>query len=201
MATLISRYADFVKNIDRARELVGLGQSLTGLTVGTVDPTDMYRAALVQSVAALDSYAHDVVLDRAVDILLGRLAAGSATRLGLHFGAVRELLAAPTPTDLEMICRQKINERLSTETFQKPDDVAGAFAMVGVPAIWSSAFGTSAGTTKTSLSLVVQRRNRIVHRCDVDPSDPSSFLALTAEDAIQAIETVRSIVSGINGLL
>lgn len=192
------RYLQFQSNIARCREFVGLGQAISGMTVGTVDATDMYRAALVQCVAALDSYVHDVVLDYGVKIVKGSRSPGSASRVGLHISAVSELTCAPTPADLELRARAAINERLSQETFQKPDDVAAAFAMVGVTGLWAGAFGNAAGNTKLALSLVVRRRNGIVHRCDVDPAGAGALYPLSGLDALSAITTVDGVVSGID---
>jgi hypothetical protein len=192
------RYAQFQSNIARSRELVGLGKAIAGITVGTVDAADMYRAALVQSVAALDSYVHDVVLDYAVDIVKGVRGPGSATRVGLDVTAVGSLTTATSPVELELRARAAINERLSRETYQKPDDVAQAFAMVGVPGLWAAAFGNSAGAVKRNLNLVVGRRNRIVHRCDLDPAGTGTVLTLTDTDALDAITTVESAVAGID---
>lgn len=182
----------------RCRELVGLGQAITQLTGGSLDATDVFRAALVQSVAALDSYVHDVVLDYAVEIIKGTRLPGSSSRVGLHISAVGELTCAPNPTELELRARGVINERLSQETFQKPEDIAKAFTMVGVSALWSGAFGISANAAKTALSVVVRRRNGIVHRCDVDQTGLGTLYPLSDADALDAIETVRRTVAALD---
>ncbi len=194
------RYAQFSGEIQRARDLVGLGQGISGMTHGRVDSTDLYRAALVQAVAALDSYVHGVVLDRAVDILLGRVpvAAKASTKVGLPFHAVRPILSAATPTDSELAARASVASRLSLETYQRPDDVAQALAMVGVSKLWTTAFGNAAGTTTLALSLVVQRRNRIVHQCDADPLMPGGHTSLTDQDALDSISTIETTVTGID---
>ena len=190
------RFAQFESNIARCRELVGLGQTITALTGGSLDSTDVFRAALVQSVAALDSYVHDVVLDYAVDILLGTRSPGSSSRVGLHISAVGELTCAPNVTELKLRARGAVNERLSQETYQQPEDIAKAFTMVGVNALWVNSFGANAKTAKTALSLVVRRRNGIVHRCDVDQSGLGTLYPLSDTDALDSIETVRSTVAG-----
>ncbi|OBK43444.1 hypothetical protein [Mycobacterium sp. 1081908.1] len=177
-----------------------MGQALSGLT--PLDLTDVYRAALVQAVAALDAYVHDVVLDRAVEIVMGVRPGGSNTKVGLHFGAVSDLISAPNTLELQMRSKVLVNERLSMETFQKPDDIAKAFAMVGIGAIWSSAFGQSgAEPAKIALSVVVRRRNQIAHRCDMDPSAVSTYLALSDADASDAIDTVERTVTALDSLL
>lgn len=190
-----TRYAQFQSNIRRCRELVGLGKAIAGMTVGTVDATDMYRAALVQCVAALDSYVHDVVLDYSVEILKGVRPPGSSSRVGLHISAVGSLTCAPNQVEFELRARSAVNERLSQETFQKPDDVAKAFAMVGVHALWARAFGNAAGSEKTALSLIVNRRNGIVHRCDIDPTGMGYLYPISDADALDAINTIDRIIA------
>jgi hypothetical protein len=193
------RLGQFRQNIGRATDLVALGQALGTLTVGRVDASDLYRAALVQAVAALDEYVHGVVLDRAVDILLGRRPGNAAgSKVGLHFHAVQELLTAGAPAQVELSARTHIAQRLALETFQRPDSIASAFAMVGLPRLWSTAFPADPGGTKKALGLIVDRRNRIVHSCDADALAPGTVLALSSTDAADSIATVDRIVSAID---
>ena len=180
---------------------MGLGQSLGAMTHGRVDATDIFRAALTQGVAALDAYVHGVVLDRAVDIVLGRTqGTNTAAKVGLHFSAIQQILTAASPVDQELIARTHVAQRLSLETFQRPDDVANAFSMVGINKIWSTAF-TDPQSAKTALSLVVQRRNRIVHQCDADPLTPGIPTLLSDTDALGAIFTVEGTVVAIDAIL
>lgn len=192
------RKAHFDADIQRARDLVGLGQSLGAMTHGRVDASDLYRAALTQAVAALDSYIHGVVLDRAVDILMARVPpAGGRTKVGLHFSAVQQIVSAATPAEMELAARTHVAGRLSLETFQRPDAIASALAMVGVAKVWTAAFPALAGAAKISLGLVVERRNRIVHQCDADPLTPGSATPLSAQDALDSISVVDATVAAI----
>lgn len=197
MAT--SRVRQFALEIVRARDLVGLGQSLQGLTQGRVDGSDMYRAALVHGVAALDSYMHGVILDRAVDILMGRVTSiGAKSKIGLQFSAVQQILSASNPLQQELSARSHVAQRLSLETFQKPDDVANGLAMVGLPKIWTTAFPNDPNGAKTTLGVIVQRRNRIVHQCDADPLTPGTVTPLSDSDAIKSIDAVERTVTTID---
>jgi hypothetical protein len=170
------------------------------MTQGRIEGSDLYRSALVHSVAALDSYVHGIVLDRAVDILMARIPGGSGGKVGLHFGAISQIFAAAasSPADMEIAARTYISERLGLETYQRPDDIGSGLAMVGLNKIWSSAFPKDAGTMKTALGVVVSRRNRIVHECDLDPLNPGSVTPLTDADALNAIETVENVVGAID---
>ncbi|WP_410665970.1 hypothetical protein [Amycolatopsis sp. lyj-84] len=172
------------------------------MTQGLVDASDLYRSSLVQAVAALDSYVHGVVLDRAVDLLMGRMQATTKdAKVGLNFSAVQEIVSAALPADREIAARRHISQRLALETFQKPDDVAKAFSMVGVGKIWSTAFPGGPSNASTALSLVVRRRNRIVHQCDSDPLAPGQVTPLSDQDALDSVATVEMTVATIDSIL
>jgi hypothetical protein len=181
--------------------MIGLGQSLGKITHGVVDESDMYRAGLVQAVAALDHYVHGVVLDRAVDILMGRTSpAGKTSRIGLHFDAVQELLNAGTLVDRESIARTHVAARLSVETFQRADSIAAALAMVGIKSVWKTAFPGDPSSAMTALNLIVDRRNRIVHQGDSDPLSPGSVTPLLHADSSDAIDTIERTALAIDPL-
>jgi hypothetical protein len=196
----VQRLAQFELNLGRSRDLVGLGQAVKGLTSGRVDNSEMYRAALVLAVGALESYVHGVVLDRAVDILLGRITGGADDRkVGLPFGAVSQIIDAQNDADRELAARTHVAQRLSLETYQKPEDIGKAFAMVGISKLWSSAF-TDAGAATLALSLVVRRRNAIAHQCDADPVTHSQITPFSDADALYAIGVVQETVRAIDKL-
>lgn len=194
------RLKDFSTDITRARDLVGLGQAIGAMTNGLVDATDMYRAALVQGVAAWDRYVHGIVLDRGVDILLGRLNVAPTSRVGLPIGQVASLVNATDSMSRELSARSLLAERLSRETFQRPDDVAAALATVGINSVWSSAF-PDAHRVKKELGLIVDRRNKIVHQCDYDPAYPGQVTILAPQDALSAADAIESMASSIDALL
>ena len=193
------RLNDFKGDIARAKDIVGLGQSIVTMTNGLVNSDDLYRAALVQGVAAWDRYVHGVVLDRAVKIILGGMPAGKSSKVGLPLEAVAQLMNAPGQAERELAAKSFFAERLSKETFQRPDDVAAGLAMVGVNAIWSTAF-PSAEQAKVRLGVIVDRRNRIVHHCDCDPVLPGAVVPLTASDALDALQVVGETVMAIDPL-
>lgn len=196
MAT--TRLPEFEHDITRARDLVGLGQAIGTITNGLVNASDLYRAALVQAVAAWDRYVHGVILDRGVQIVLGSLAAPTKPRdVGLPMYAIAALMAAPDAATRELTARIFVAERLAKETYQRPDDVAAGLAMVGVPKIWSTAF-PNAETAKLALGLIVGRRNNIVHACDYDPVSATSPTGLPAADALDAVHTIRDTVRAID---
>lgn len=192
----------FAADTRRARELVALGQAFSAMTSGRVDGSDLFRAALVQSVAALDSWMHRVILNRSTNSLLGKLAieVGRSANTALPLQAVSEILQAPSLAEREIAVRTHLAQRLYRQTFQQPDDIAKALNEVGIPKVWSQAFEDARGA-RTELGLVVERRNLIVHSCDVDPADPGTLRAMPDEDALTAIDVIERIMSGIAQLL
>ncbi|WP_127885965.1 HEPN domain-containing protein [Rathayibacter festucae] len=191
-----------MQNATRARDLVGLGQATVTLTTGRVDGSEMYRSAVVLAVAALDSYVHGIVIDRSVDIILGKLPSGSFDRkIGLHFKAVFHIVSAASEGDMELAAKTQVAQRMSLETFQTPDDIAKALATVGIGRVWSTLFPTTAEAEKTKLSLVVRRRNAIAHQCDLDAINPSSLTPMTDFDSLYSIEVVEKLVAAIDTLV
>ncbi|UUE20442.1 hypothetical protein [Microbacterium sp. J1-1] len=184
-------------DLDRARDLVGLGQAMSTLTVGRVSADDVYRAALVQAVSALDHYFHGVVIDRAVGMICGRISTtgSESMKVGLSFESVREIVHALTPVDQEIAARKHAASRLARETLQSPDSIASALSFVGVPGIWPLAFNKSAGAWKATLGTIVTRRNRIVHQSDGDPLNPGVPTPITPTDALDAIGSVRTVIA------
>jgi len=144
----------------------------------------------VQAVAALDTYIHGIVIDMGVDIVFGRRTPGNRGKLGLPVGAIADILDSPDPIQQEIVVRSHIVERLSFETFQKPDDIGRALALVGIQKFWQTAFGNSAGDEKKALGVIVDRRNKIVHECDENLADPSYLNDLSDSDALSCIEVV-----------
>jgi len=200
MAT--ARFAHAVSELSRARDMVALGQSLFSMMGGRVDPSDMYRAAIVQAVSTMDHYFHGVLIDRAVDMIVGRstVTASESRKVGLTFDAVREITQAPTVADQELVARKHAAARLAKETLQQPDDIAVALGMVGVPAVWVTAFGSNAKAQKVALGLVVTRRNRIAHQSDGDPLNPGKPTPISDADALTAINTVDRVLTSIDPL-
>ena len=193
------RYTHFNTNLSRARDLVALGQSIGAMTAGRVDASDLYRASLVQGVAALDHYVHGVILDRSVDILLSRLPLPTAaSKIGLPVSAVQEILQATSVAEQEQRARTHLVERLGKETYQRSSAIGDGLASVGVPQVWAKGFNKPPKPHLLALDLVVSRRNRIAHECDADPAVPGSVVLLSASDALDSLAVVEACAQAID---
>ena len=196
---LLSRYEHFLENIGRAQDIISYGNVLHGLTNGSIDCSDLYRAGLVQAVSALDSYVHGVILDEMVEILMNRSNSSVKPKnIGLSIVAAQTMLSCNDTSQQENLARGFIAERLSYETYQKSEDIARAFSQIGIRNLWKSAFNKNIESVTTTLNLIVQRRNRIVHQCDRDISNPGNFIELLEVDAKDAAIHIESIVKNIS---
>ncbi|MGJ3250854.1 MAG: HEPN domain-containing protein [Elainellaceae cyanobacterium] len=67
----------------------------------------------------------------------------------------------------------EIRERLGYQSFQQPDKIADAIRLISEKKLWDEVavkLGKSAKDVKQQLSAVVDRRNKIAHEADIDPT-------------------------------
>ena len=67
----------------------------------------------------------------------------------------------------------EVRERLSYQSFQQPEKIADAIRLISDKKLWEEVaqkFGRSAKDVKQQLSAIVDRRNKIAHEADIDPT-------------------------------
>jgi len=67
----------------------------------------------------------------------------------------------------------EIRENLSYKSFQQPDKIAEAIRLISAKELWkevASKLNKPAKDIKNQLSAIVDRRNKIAHEADIDPS-------------------------------
>jgi len=67
----------------------------------------------------------------------------------------------------------EVRERLSYQSFQQPDKIADAIRLISDKKLWEEVaqkLGRSAKEVKQQLSAIVDRRNKIAHEADIDPT-------------------------------
>jgi hypothetical protein len=137
---------------------------------------DIRRLSTVMAVAALDTYMHRLILDRAFS---HNIMPGGLARLDLPF----ELLLAhadapkaaarskPHNTRPRVGVKRELRDRLLKDTFQRYEDVSRALAMAGRSGQWP-AIGQQMSPPllpeqiRQRLNEIVMRRNQIVHEGD-----------------------------------
>jgi len=162
---------DFRANVARSRNLGGLYSALTSLTTGAVDASDILRAQIVLSVSALDCFIHELTLLGMLEVFSGKKPTTPSFlkfRISMDF-----VLAANGSPTASSSFELEIRERHSFLSFQQPDKVAEAIRLFSNVELWrqvASKLSIPEISAKNQLKLIVDRRNKIAHEADIDPT-------------------------------
>lgn len=178
----------FESEIYACKNMIGIADSLTA-SLPAVDLEDLYRHALVAAVSALDTFVHSLVREGILMQFQNAgpiLEKGMPIRLDLH----RKLLAGDPYVISEIALY--IREVHRNWTMQRAKDIADAVKLVSDRPLWATIGNNNSEETrrlKSSLDLIVVRRNQIVHESDIDPSTGEKW-PIDSTMAQQAIETI-----------
>lgn len=163
----------FCENLARARSLAGLAQSLSSLTTAAVDLSDILRASLVLTVSALDHFVHEFTRLGILEVHRGhRPTTDAYLSFRVPMSAAREGMA---DTSRDEWLDQAIREAHSWLSFQHPDKIADAIRFMSNVRLWeqvASELGMTSRTVRVQLGAIIDRRNKIAHEADMDPTNP-----------------------------
>ena len=194
----------FRLSIARVRDLIAVHNSLKAQTSNVLDISDMLRSALVLAVSALDYYIHEVVRIGMLEIHRGERPEPPAfSGFQISLGNARAGINAGQNIDSWL--EDEIRQRHSYKSFQQPNAIADAVRLICDKKLWEEVsinMGSPAKDIKQQLSLIVDRRNKIAHEADIDPSYPigdrwpiDELLVNEAVDFIeQVVESIRNIL-------
>lgn len=163
----------FNKNISSARHAAALYDYLTVSVTVPASFEDLLRSQIVNSVSAFDKLIHDLVRIGMTEIFIGARAAtpkylAESISIQIH----GELISASIPPR-EHVFEQAIFRKLKIVSYQDPVKVAD-----GLSYIWdegqkwqkiSEKMAQPDNVVRTTLKLIADRRNSIVHEADIDP--------------------------------
>ncbi|CBN55067.1 MULTISPECIES: HEPN domain-containing protein [Kamptonema] len=161
-------------SITRVRDLIALHNSLKAQATSVLDISDILRAALVLAVSALDYYIHEVVRIGMLEIHRGQRPEPPAfSRFQLSLGSARAGINAGQNIDAWL--EDEIRQRHSYKSFQQPEAIADAIRLICDKKLWeevSMSMGRPAKDPqiKQQLNLIIDRRNKIAHEADIDPT-------------------------------
>ena len=181
----------FGENLNRARNLVGLSESIATLTTEAVDTSDLLRSAIVHAVSALDHFVHEFVRLGMIEIHRARKPASSAhLAFRVTLQHVRE--ARRSDESCEWL-ENAIRHAHGCLSFQNPDRIADAVRLVSPVKLWEEVAALrseEATSTKARLGAIVDRRNKIAHEADMDPTNPGERWPIDATLTTDAIDFV-----------
>ncbi|MGC4049127.1 MAG: HEPN domain-containing protein [Paludibaculum sp.] len=188
-----SALMQFNANLRRASDLCGLASILQAQTTSAIDTTDILRAAMVLAVSAFDHFVHEITREGMLEIAAGKR---SPTDAYHRFQvSLRSIDLSRSSAGIHWL-DQEIRDKHGWLSFQDPDRVADALRNVTEKKIWEVVgrqLGISAKDAKAQLKLIVDRRNKIAHEADMDPTVPGVRWPITiiiVEDAAKFMSDV-----------
>ena len=186
----------FRLSIARVRDLIAVHNSLKAQASSVLDLSDMLRAALVLAVSALDYYIHEVVRIGMLEIHGGQRPEPPAfSGFQISLGNARAGINAGQNIDSWL--EDEIRQRHSYKSFQQPNAIADAIRLICDKKLWEEVsinMGSPAKDIKQQLSRIVDRRNKIAHEADIDPSYPIGdrwpIDELLVDEAVDFLEQV-----------
>ncbi len=200
--------------LDRARTLLEASRPTVSTQLSSSARGDIRRLSIVMAVAALDTYLHRLIVDRAYT---HRKLPGALAKLDVTF---RELLtqadaagvaarSQPHNSRPRVAVKRQLRDRLLHETFQRYEDVARALGMAGHSKKWD-AIGqnmkppTAPTAIRTRLNNIVMRRNQIVHEGDykrLERPRNAGRNGITSKEARADIEFIAQLVEAIHAVI
>lgn len=170
-----SAHSQFTANIGRSRDLRALFLNLEASTAGVLDITDILRASIVSAVSALDTFIHEITRIGMVEIYQNaRPKTDAFGRFPITMENVLSVVAMPGDTKW---LEDEIRRQHGWLSFQQPDKVADAIRLFCAKEVWKEVGNRLAidpKSAKNRLALIVDRRNKIAHEADMDPTSPGS---------------------------
>lgn len=193
----VSPIEQFQRNIGHTRDLLALGRAVDATTTEALEIGDIQRAAIVMAVSALDHYVHEKARVGMQEILTGtRQTTDAFERFPLTMKLALEAGQNPTESWLDDAIRSQHGHR----PFLKTDDIAGAMRLISGIQLWNevaSELHRDVATVKVELKAIVDRRNKIAHEADVDPTSPERRWPISDTMAASAVDYIEQVVEAI----
>lgn len=189
-----SALSEFEESLKRVRHLHGLHAAFEATLTAAVDLSDILRAELVMAVSALDRFVHDLTRLGMLECHSGARARTDAfNRFPVPMASLAAVSAANTASNA---LEAEIRTKHSHLSFQHPDKIAEAVRLFSGVSLWE-AVGGSMGMTgkdaKATLGLIVDRRNKIAHEADTDPSFPGQLWPIDRTMVEGMVSTIEAI--------
>ncbi len=191
---------EFERSVARVRHLHGLHLALQTALTAAVDLSDILRAEVVMAVSALDRYVHEVTRLGMLDCHAGiRPRTDAYNRFPV---ALSSVFALATDLTSATAMEAEIRSKHSFLSFQHPDKIADAFRLFTSKPIWdeiAQKLDIPAKDAKAKLGVIVDRRNKIAHEADVDPSFPGQLWPIDAQIVQGMVNDVEHLVRAMHG--
>lgn len=195
---LTEAFQEFRRNLEYACDLVNGGRRLEQLQVGAFDIGDIYRAAWVQAVAALDHWVHQEIYSRAVQLAQQPKAERPErfNKLLIPMELFERIHHHEAP--LGEAFRDHLESTLGYVSYQNPDKIQHGFSHVANGKLWPKVAKVlteqradgreiTGEMVSQKLKAIAARRNKIAHESDRDPDAPTGRRSITAVEVTDTI--------------
>ena len=184
----------FRTNLLRVQSLSSIVDALESQTTQALDLSDILRAELVLGVSALDQFVHEAVRLGMLESYRGTRA---RTQAFLRFQvSLESALEGIGGGSGEQWLDDQIRLRNGYRSFQTPDSIADAVRLVSEVRLWDEVgqrMGVSSQDVRENLSLIADRRNKIAHEADINPSPYEELWPIDRQTVTGAIDFIESI--------
>lgn len=191
----------FRVSMSRVEHLGGLYDALCSLTTQAVDASDMLRAQIVLSVSALDYYVHEITALGMVAVFEGKR---SPTQAFLKYRVSIGAISAGASVSSSSWFEAEVRELHSHLSFQQPEKIADAIRLFSDVRLWhevSSRMGSPEQDLKDHIKLIVDRRNKIAHEADLDPSFPGARWPIHVGDVERSLHFLSQVCESIHATI
>ena len=192
----------FRANLNRVRSIHATYLHFSGRVTAALDLSDLLRVELVLIVSALDHFVHELTRLGMMEIWRGARPPTPAFDKFSVSLSVTAQLAHAAAADIHL--ETEIRTRHSFLSFQHPDRIADAVRLFSSIELWNEVgalLGENPKDLKTQLGLIVDRRNKIAHEADVDPSYPGQRWPISQTDTDDALAFVEKVGEAIHSLV
>ena len=197
---------------ERCEELSAMHAFLAGALTAALKPDELLRAEWMARVSALDLYIHEVVAQRMLEIFQGtRLSSSAYLRFQIPNDVLIRIRTAQTLTEANQAFDLEVRTRLGFTTYQDPDKIAEGIRLVSNVELWNEVAlhqgatpatkMTQAKSLKRALSIIVERRNKIAHEGDLQPSTPRTPWPISTNDLLEVKRVIKGVVDSIEAVL
>jgi len=193
----------FESTIERAGHLVEIHKTLASRGKPPAHYSDILRAAVVLSVAAMDGYFHDLILDNVTPCIVtrnGKDLPGKLIEIIKKQASHEKLIEIFHRDRSRAHVRRLVMEELSDKTFQNVGKIEEALKIIGVDDIWidvGKELECSKAEAKEYVQEYVERKHRIAHEGDKKKKGPGPQ-SITRPYAEEAVCKINDFVNAID---
>lgn len=194
---------------ERCDEISALHTFLSSHLTAALNPDELLRSEWVARVSCLDLFIHEKIAQGMLGIFSG---SKPATQAFLNFQITNDLLmqqnSAASATAKGAAFDLFVRDKLSLSTFQAPEKIADGIRLISEAELWNEIAlhqGASpvtkkaaAKSLKSSLSLIIDRRNKIAHEGDLQPTTPRTPWPILKSDLTYVNSFIKNLVSAID---